>query len=1003
MQQKQTPPRLFNIAAGQAFLPCLVRVLYDDHLRQDLFGDFALEEISLYLPTRRAIREVKHIFLTYAQKLGKQNAVLLPTIHALGDMDEEDLFFTETQAAQDIFSLPPAIDRFERQFQIMKLVKAKLRADAHQADMKHILSLTKELIAFLDHMQSELIDWDQFAHIVPDMFAENWQKNLDFLTIIGQAWPRHLAEEGKTDIVARRVLLIQKRIQQWQETPPAHPIIAAGSTASRPVTALLLRAISHLPNGAVILPGMDTTMDDTIWAEIEEDVSHPQYNMAQFLSALNVTRHAVAPWPDSAPPSARAGLLGRALLPSACTDKWMDYRAAINAEAGEAHKAMHDLHIIEADDTRSEAGAIALYMREILESQNKTAALVTPDRNLARRVAHELRRWDIVIDDSAGVPLAHAAEAVFARLILDVVKSNFAPVPLMAMLKHPLCCIESERAAHLRLVWTFERMIMRGPRPKAGVATLRAMVEKHNATEAQEIIALLTRLETILEPLLTMAQGQNELAQFIDAHSRAITQLNMNEQGEADCWHSQSGVLLYTFFVQCAGQAAHAMPLGLDDYMDLLALWLSDIPVRAAFDMDARLFIWGSLEARLMHADVMILGGLNEGVWPQVPDSGPWLSRPMRKTMGMSLPEQRIGLSAHDFVQNASLPHVVLTRAKKQGDMAVLPSRWLRRVDALMGGCARVHKYIGWWQHLGYAETVIPAPPPAPTPPLGARPKQLSVTQIDTLIKDPYAIYARHILNLLALSPLDEPVTAALRGIVIHEIFDRFNKTYPHVLPESIEMALRSCVKAVEADMPGAMAVMTYWRARINAIAAWMETFERARRKDLDEIFSEIKGAFTLNHDDMAFTLTAKADRIERYKNGAFVILDYKTGTLPSKINIDELWSPQLPLEALILSNNGFDDIMFDAQKNRTTSLDIVKLSGGDPAGEHKSYAIEDEQIAKALAMLRNLIAAYQSPDQAYHSHLRPEAMPGGFKREYDHLARVQEWRNADEGGGDKI
>ncbi len=211
-------------------------------------------------------------------------------------------------------------------------------------------------------------------------------------------------------------------------------------------------------------------------------------------------------------------------------------------------------------------------------------------------------------------------------------------------------------------------------------------------------------------------------------------------------------------------------------------------PVRTHPPKHPRLHIWGQLEARLQHADLLLLGGLNEGVWPGLVDAGPWLSASMRATLGLPPVERRIGLAAHDFVAAAGAGQVVLSRAEKdaQGSPTV-PSRWLVRLRTLLAGAGPSEDPATDWQALARlddAGVARPAPRPAPRPPLAARPRELSVSDVGLWMKDPYALYAKRILKLAPLEALEADPGALERGIIVHRVLERFVRAYPDALPD---------------------------------------------------------------------------------------------------------------------------------------------------------------------------------------------------------------------------
>lgn len=1013
-------PKIYNIAAGQAFLPCLAETLLDDTKRCALFGDAALADFEILLPTRRAARDLAGHFLQAAAARG-QNGVLLPHIHTLGDLDEDA---PDKEAAfLAMNDLPPAIPAMARHYHLLTLIRAwaekteQVSGDGPSGlNPVKLSALAFDLERFLDQAQNEDLDWAKLPELAPDELAENWQQTLEFLKIITEFWPQMLDDLQLMDPTARRNAVLRLRRQAWQEKPPAHPVIAAGSTGSIQATADLLKLVSCLPRGAVILPGLDMAVDETHWRGIESTVSHPQYALAQVLRHMGATRDHIAAWPGSAPQNQAARVLGLALAPANMTADWAAQHAANKKDDSEPTNLpqLENAHLVEAPDPQAEAGAISVIMRGCLTIPDRRAALVTRDRNLARRVAAELKRWGIDVDDSAGAPLANQPIVNFLRRILAASASGFAPVDLLAVLKHPSVHLGQTRGAHMGLVRQLEKRLLRGPRLAGGLAALRAALKsKADARPPQPqdsaLDDMLARLEAAFAALSGLADAV-PMDAHIDALLATATALMQEvphetppKMAEAESlFEGEEGRGLLSVLENLRGQSELAGPVPKADWPALFDMWLYRQPVRPQTPVNPRLMILGPLEARLIQADVMILGGLNEGSWPPLPETGPWLSRPMRAALGMSQPERQIGQAAHDFVQSAAAGEVYLTRAQKVDGTPAVAARWLRRLETLCGGLDRAKgvDYLAWWQTLdAQAEPPRPpAPPPMPKPPIAARPDTLSVTQIETLLHNPYEIYAKKILGLREWDAVDAPVSPADRGSLLHGLFERFIAAKEHQKPDAARrfMALADAMKQAR---PGGEALLTFWRARLEAIGEWLAAHEATRAANVKDSYVELSGSLRLDLPSGPFTVTAKADRIDELADGGFEIIDYKTGQAPSGKKVKNHESPQLTLEAAILRGGGFATPKGVLQGGLASSASVLsywQIGGGMPAAKISTPLVADDALIDgAVDMVSNLIEAYRDETRPYAAHIRP-ARDGGA---YDHLARRAEWqRVADEG-----
>ena len=967
------------------FLDALAEGILARHGRDPL----ALGRVTILLPTRRAARALRESFLRAAGGA----ALLLPAIRTLGDIDEDELASGDPawEAAAD---LPPAIEPLRRHLLLTRLVRA--RADL-AATPGMAARLAQALGDLLDSIQTEGVALAALDNLVPADYAEQWQNTVEFLQIIRVTWPALLGEFGVMDPAERRRRSTEALTVRWQYRLPTDPVYAAGSTGSIPATAALLKVIARLPEGAVILAGFDSDLNDDDWTALTDNPTHPQFGFRQLFDRIAVDRREVELWPagQAAPSSARARMIGDALRPAETTDTWTIGRRW-------SDDAFTSLRRIDCIGPQHEATVIAVLMREALEQPGKTAALVTPDRALARRVAAELKRWNVEVDDSAGVPLADTPPAVFLRLTAAFIAHDAAPLPLLAALKHPLACGGDRRGDFLRRVRRLERLTLRGPRPAPSLAGLRAAAAELG-DQVGDLLPWLDRLIKAARPFAAvMAQSQVPLVDVVTAHVGFAEWLAQPDEGTTRLWHGDAGEALANFVAELIQAAPTMDAVSGRDWPDLLDALMIGRVVRPRYGRHPRLHIWGLLEARLQQADRLILGGLNEGTWPPEPTEDPWLSRPMRRRLGLPSPEFRIGQTAHDFVQAAMAPEAFLTRAGRVEGAPGVPSRWLMRLDAMLAGderwkAAGISSHADWAPKLDQPDVQDPSRRPRPAPPVEARPRKLSVTQVETWIRDPYAIFARKILGLEPLDPIDAAPDVLERGRILHRALDMFLRAHRESLPDDALTRLIAAGGVAFGNWLERPAVRTFWWSRFLRIADWFIRFERERRAaGYRTLQTEIKGAIELPGPAGPFELTARADRIDLGPGGKLEILDYKTGAPPSVKQVASGLAPQLPLEGVIAARGGFSGIAPAA----VSELAHVRLRGGDPAGElvsathNKNTRHDPMQLAtQAETGLRKLIADYDKPETPYLSQPRPQWLK--YAGNYDHLARVLEWRAA--------
>ncbi|MBN8989239.1 MAG: double-strand break repair protein AddB [Rhizobiales bacterium] len=1039
--------RVFSVPVSVPLLRTVISALVEGRLVEGFearHNPLNLAQATLYLPTRRAGRLAREIFLDEM----KTDAAILPRIVALGDIDEDELAFSESAeqfGGVTPLDIPPKLGELERRLTLAHLVaawaKTPVSAPLVVGGPASTLALAGDLARLMDDMVTRGVDWNALDKLVPDQLDRYWQHSLDFLRIARKAWPQHLHEIGRIEPAARRDLLIDAEAARLA----AHhkgPVIAAGSTGSMPTTAKFLHVVANLEQGAVVLPGLDTDLDDAAWQTIggirnaqgkftaPPASNHPQFAMQGLLDRFGITRRDVeilgTPAPDG-----RDVLVSETMRPSTATEQWHG-RLEQPEIAARISGGMKNLAVVAAPNPEMEALAIAVAMREA-RHLNKSAALVTPDRALARRVMAALGRWNLEFDDSGGDALMDTSAGIFARLVAETAAKGLEPPTLLALIKHPLFRLGGAHGALKHAIEVLELALLRGTRPQAGSAGLardfdrfRTELGKLRAQETSSLHAseqraklrdddldqaqaLISALQKALLPLESMASSKPyDFAELAHRHREVLMALSSDQNGIVVAFEGIQGSALASAFDDLLGEEKPSgLMVQLGDYPELFQTAFADRMVRRPEQASAQLQIYGQLEARLTESDRVILGGLVEGVWPPSPRIDPWLSRPMRHELGLDLPERRIGLSAHDFAQLLGHTDVILTHSAKVGGAPAVASRFLHRLEAVAGeerwkqATRTGEDYVRFAAELDRPSKIEPIPQPEPRPPRATRPLKLSVTAIEDWLRDPYTIYAKYILRLDPLDPVDMPLSAADRGSAIHESLGEFTKTFADALPAQPALALRGIGEKHFAPLMERPEARALWWPRFQRIAAWFADWELARRGHISRIDAEIRGEIGIPLDDeRTFILSARADRIEQRADGRFAILDYKTGQPPTGKQVRMGLSPQLTLEAAILREGGFANIGADSS---VAELAYVRLSGNNPPGEHRSLELKirnndtpqppDEAADYARLELEKLIRKFDDENQAYTS--LNLSMWSNRYGAYDDLARIKEWSAA--------
>ncbi|MDQ8755147.1 double-strand break repair protein AddB [Sphingosinicella sp. LHD-64] len=959
-------PAVFTIPPHRSFA---------DALAAGLIARFGREKTGLargllLLPNNRAVRAVQDAFVRRSD-----GGLLLPRLVPIGDPELDERIGGALEPLDDTAPIPAAIDPVERLMLLARLVQRHHGPDAAEA-----LRLAEDLGRTLDQLRVEEVDparLGTFAAEVPDL-SLHWQKSLDRLQLILDDWPRILAERGRIDLADRRNRLLDAVAKRWRERPPAGFACAAGITTTAPAVARLLRTVARLPKGMVVLPALDLAMPDEEWAALgphEPDPAtgrrrpaietHPQFQLKLLLDRMGVGRGEVGRWRRGSgrdAPAARSRAIANAMAPPAFTRKWQALKPADRRLTG--------VRALELADPAEEAQAIAIALREALETPERTAALVTPDRNLAARVCAHLKRWGIEADDSAGRPLSQTPPGTLLLAIATAVAERFAPVPLLALLKHPLV-----RTGEGRLDWLDGArdldFALRGPRPPAGLDGLSRHLKGDVALWwASDAAPLLGSLET--------AFGAG--CRFFDLLA-AVREAAQALAGDA-VWAGPAGRAaadLLARLEEAAGEGPETVAVAA--FPAMLERLLAAQAVRPPYGQHPRLFIWGLIEARLQQTDLMILAGLNEGTWPALPAPDPWLAPRLRADLGLPSLERRIGLAAHDFACALGAPQVLVTRARRDARAPAVASRFWLRLEAMTGGLTRAPACRKWAQAIDKPGGYRPAGRPAPAP--RERPRRISVTEVDRLKADPFAFYARRILGLSALDAVDADPTAAWRGIAVHAVLEAWMKE------DACDPAkLRPRAEALLAGADAHPLMRALWQPRlleaIDFIAAEVEKNRAAGRLPLKaEAWGEIEIA--------GVTLGGKADRIDRLPDGSLAIVDYKTGKPPSNKAVSEGYSLQLGLLGLIAERGGFEGIEGAAAFFEYWSLARKAGSLGyvaSPVGGRTGMDVADFTTAAA----RNFIGAaaqWLTGEEPFTAKLHLEYAPYG---DYDQLMRLDEW-----------
>lgn len=1052
--------RIVTIAAGSPFLKTLAETLCNGQLTPDYRYDptdpLSLARVTIYVPTRRSARNLRSEFVDL---LGGKSAIL-PVIRPLGETDDDSGFFdAETPALLD---LAPPISGTARLLELARLILAwrnslpdairavhsdsPLVAPASPADA---IWLARSLAEVIDAMDTEELDWERLGELDTSEHAQWWQLTADFLRIASQFWPARLNELNRSSSGRHMNSVLRAEAQRLSKLNDSGPVIVAGSTGSIPAAADLIVSVSRLPQGVVVLPGLDTAMPEDNWLAIATEPddpssrTHPQYGLFVLLQKLGVLRRDVEALSTPTPAlRKRAAVFSAAMAPAQVTDDWGRWRDENPQSIFE--EAFENACLIETANEREEATAIAIALRLALEKPGRhggqsQAALITPDRALARRVATELARFGIEADDSAGTPLTATPQSTILQLALEAILRPGDPVAIVSLLKHPLARFGATVEEHDRGMTGLELLALRGGTEEVDIATISGLLAdqllQHSTDRhppkwrsalpeeiATEAALLAEKILPAIEPLTStfLSEGKNgrprtdrlPLSQWAERTGRVLEAICVDENGDlAALWSGEAGDKLANLLGELM-ESGDILDADGPQWIDIVMALVAGESTKPRAMSHPRVFIFGALEARLQTMDTMILGGLNEGVWPGQTTNNPFLSRSMKTAIGLEPPERRIGQLAHDFDMANGTRDIFYTRSLRQGSAPSVASRWLQRLLALGGPNfakqlkERGEPYRQWAAMLDSGLSQDPARRPSPIAPAELQPKSYSFSEVGKLRRDPYSIYARRILRLDPVDEFNRDPGAADRGTLYHRIIERYTAA-EHVpgTPASYEamhQILNACFDAE--NLPAHIDVV--WRQRFAAVANSFIEWEKARHHDIRRTFTEVPAGMEMPL--AGIRLTGIADRIDLKKNGLADIVDYKTGLSPSVQQARALLDPQLALEAAALRGGAFRNVGNQEPEN----LVYVRLRPGERFlseqvnNEHSTRSTKKqpksalELAIESVEQLEKFVGLLQRGERGFASRLIPEQQQT-YGGEYDHLARVSEWSTAEAGDGD--
>ena len=957
---------IYNIQASKSFLQSLITGIIAK------FGSDPIDicKIKILLPTKRACRMFDE---TYLEMMDYKPCVI-PKTYPIGDLGEDEIIIENflQEAPEFYLKVRSPISDFEQHIILAKLIQKHHKTK--KLNLLDSMDLATSLISFYADFKRDEIEFSELNKLEMFDISEGWQEMLEFLKIVTEEYPKYLLSIKKSDPVTYRNYLINMMSEIWQKNPPSHPVIIAGSTGSIAVTRKLIKTIYSMKNGYVILPSVDLSLDEETWNIL--DLTHPGYMLKQLLDYVGIDRNDVIEWDGSTINEENAKFMHAVFTPSFLTYKW---------HLLEKNLKPHNFKLIECEKLSSEAQVISLIIRDFIEEDaSKKAIIVTNNQDLAKIIRTYVKRWDLNIENSAGDKISETKIGKIFTLAAEMLNSNFEASETLALLKHVLDSDDDKLSL-------FEKIVFRDLKLKNGLNSIYKKLEQD-----PEILLWFKDFIARGSEFISYRNKTSNFNEILIAHIKFIENIY---GGREKLYQGKIGEKFHACLTMLLGVSEQINKVSFSEYSRIFQNFMNSQTIRIPDNTYPNIKILSPIEARHIDADLVIIAGVNETVWPRSIPTNPWMSKAMRKELGLSPEEHIISLSAHDFYKLCHMKNVIITYSNYIDGSPSTPSRWIQRIRALAEYLSIENDlkpdkpFLEWARAIDFSGKYEPISAPSPVPALNIRPRKLSVTQIEKLIRNPYAIYASSILNLKKLTPLEKEPDNADFGSFIHKVLDSYNKQYDKISDNHEEFLLNIAKKILEDYRE--FEIYDFWRQRFLNISKWFLEYDSKERKN-HQIYSEISGKISFETANGPFTLTAKADRIAIDKYDNISIIDYKTGYLPSLHDSNNFLSPQLSLEGLIATRNGFKSLDIGVNYS-ITSLTYILLKASENSSEIRHIKNSEdagEEMQQFITLtshnLQELILKYDNPATSYQAY--PDKKIAPSYDDYEHLSRVKEW-----------
>ncbi|WP_341764556.1 PD-(D/E)XK nuclease family protein [Candidatus Tisiphia endosymbiont of Beris chalybata] len=909
---------LYRVNPSSPFLEILANFILDNFVTKN-----SINNLKVILPNGIACLNLQEILVK------KQTLAILPKIIPVANIMAE---------GEEIFKIPPAnleaISFLQEKIILTEIIQnyPKLKFTTQQA--LQFCPIITELFYVLacHHLSIEDVNIIEQKNL-----SSHWDSIYEFLQYTYHAWNEKLIFLRKQDRVKWHITMLEAEIARLKH--PNCSLIAAGIVGDDLILWKFLKDIASSPRGFIILSPIDNIPDFLFNApgKAEEDCL---YNFKKLL-----------------------GFLGRNLSDCQLLGAAPPHDTILNKLIIESNEqkfnesnvqSLTSIKYIELEDIFEEAEQIAWLCKQ---DTSKKIAIIVESPLTKSFYCNFLTKYSLEFQDLLGNNLSQTLTSSLIVTITEILCNNFDLKQLFFLLKNPLI--------NSRLVQELELLIKGKNRFILSQEQLLAVIESSNNKELIDWGGKLIKL----------------VYQYTDNNFIKIlkTSMKIAEKLYPDIWYEANALELTNFLSELVKNDGNLILENKKYFPELLKMLMKGYTYFTSNPSPPNIMLGKTEDLALLKFDLVILADFNQGRGSSYSSINKWVNEKTLQELQITVTKTKNSIYQYFFYLLLHNTEVIITRAKRQnGKSGVLPSNLLLKLAFLLGNQLIKQTSIITNNNLGIVR-------PDNINPTNKQdyiyspvfPNILSATNIEMLIRNPYSFYAKTILKLRAREIIGQDPKISEFGIFIHKILEQYSTNYDDSTPDPLQLILDiSDGIAQNTTLP--LYTKKIWQTKFIPIAKSFIEFDEERRKHFKYIYPECRGEMSLTIAGQELKIIAVADRIEVNEKKQAVIIDYKTGTLPNKQDVELGLSPQLIIEALILREGGFGIQVAEIQQ-----IMYVKLSSSPPYIQTIAIDLSKEELNKHQQGMLHLLEYYiTNKNFSCEIDLLPY-------NDYEHLARI--------------